>query len=529
MNKPISNNTEVTMKKLLSTLLCLSVIAGAIPMGAGAVSDSIYIEDAPDSWSKTSIYGDVNSDGKLSIADAVIFQQALMNQYDKYESESFDESKLDINFDGVFDAFDMIQMRQFVIHPETAPVQTWTIDALNCDGFPDDGYEAIITSSQEMIDYLATFMEDVDLSKYTERYNDEFFEENNLILNPFRQKRGNGVFYEIVASGRINYTDENWDLLSFNGICFVIAPQYEQVEAFYPFTNAPMLAQVTIPKYQCVASDEAGCIDISKIFPSDDDDLLSYKSPDGETELCITQSAFLLGSNVDLYRKNPDGSFTFLTSLATDDGCCPFNDNGEWFTDNDGNSVFGDRENFTITWQENGVIIDHRIDGDLWEKIGVTFDGEVTEYPAYNYSYVKWREEEYERWNNHVYKSPDGEHALYIEQYGDSKSPYGPHTKTEISQKASDGSCKLAFTTYVSSVERGIYAECFYPFDQNLTEWSKDEDGNDVISNISEKIGEPSFRLTWKKDCVVVEYIDGYNPYPPTSGYSWETVTIQYE
>ncbi|MDE6666214.1 MAG: hypothetical protein K2K14_08540, partial [Ruminococcus sp.] len=296
----------------------------------------------------------------------------------------------------------------------------------------------------------------------------------------------------------------------------------------YPVTNTPMLAQVTVPKSQSSADDKSGFLNFFELFASDMSQC-SYTSPDGETEIYITQEAFLLGSDVDLYLKNSDGSFTLLTYLSTDDGCCPFSYNGEWFTDNDGNSVFGDRENFTITWKDNGVIIDHRIDGGLWEKKGVTFDGEVTEYPTYNYSYVKWREEEYEFGNNHVYKSPDGEHALYIEQYGDSKSPYGPHTKTEISQKASDGSCKLASTTYVSSIERGIYADCFYPFDQNLTEWSKDDEGNDVISNISETTGEPTFRLTWKKDCVVVEYISGYNPYPPTSGYSWETVTIQYE
>ncbi|MDE6779941.1 MAG: dockerin type I repeat-containing protein [Ruminococcus sp.] len=515
------------MKKLLSTLLCLSAITGIIPTSAGAVSEPIYIEDGAESWSKTVISGDINDDGKLSIADAVILQQCLMNSYSPDDFE-LDESRLDVNFDGVFDAFDLIQMRQNILDPENAPRQEWAIDILQCEGFPDDETAVVITSHQEMIKYLATFMEDVDMReimKYNLRYDYKFFEENNLILKPFRQERGNGIFYEVAAAGRMNYADED---VTFNGILFLINPSYEQEKSLYPVTNAPMLAQIAVPKYQCVDGDEAGCLDISHIFAPDISSY-SYTSPDGETELYVTQEAFLLGGSVDLYLKNPDGSFTPLTYLSTDDGCCPFNDKGEWFTDNDGNSVFGDRENFTITWKDNGVIIDHRFEGDLWEKKGVTFDGEVTEYPTYNYSYVKWREEEYEIFNNHVYKSPDGEHALYIEQYGDSKSVYGPHTKIEISQKASDGSCKLASTTYVSSIERGIYADCFYPFDQNLTEWSKDDEGNDVISNISETTGEPTFRLTWKEDCVVVEYIRGYNPYPPTSGYSWESTTIKYE
>ncbi|MDE5772116.1 MAG: dockerin type I repeat-containing protein [Ruminococcus sp.] len=512
------------MKKLLSTLLCLSAITGIVPFSSSAVSEPIYINDGAENWSKTVISGDINDDGKLSIADAVILQQCLMNNYSPDDDFELDESKLDINFDGVFDIFDMIQMRQFVLHPETAPVQTWAIDMLECDGFPADE-TVIITSHQEMIKYLSTFMEDVDMReimKYNTRYTHEFFEENNLILKPFRQERGNGVFYEVKATGKINYADKDE---TFNGILCLINPSYEQDKALYPVTDTPMLAQITIPKYQCVDGDEAGCLDISQIFAPDISSY-SYTSPDGETELYVTQEAFLLGSSVNLYLKNSDGSFTPLTSLATDDGCCPFNDEGEWFTDNDGNSVFGDRENFTITWKDNGVIIDHRIDGGLWEKKGVTFDGEVTEYPTYNYSYVKWREEEYEFGNNHVYKSPDGEHALYIRQY-EVTQVGGNHVNIEVSQKASDGSCKSVKHTFLSTFNHSNRDEPFYPFDQNLTEWSKDDEGNDVISNISETTGEPNFRLTWKEDCVVVEYIHNYNP--STSRYLWETVTVQYE
>ncbi|MDE6101502.1 MAG: hypothetical protein K2F73_00785, partial [Ruminococcus sp.] len=361
--------------------------------------------------------------------------------------------------------------------------------------------------------------------KYIQRYNPEFFEENNLILKPFRQERGNGVFYEVIGTARVNYADDD---KTFNGIFFGINPSYEQDKAFYPVTDTPMLAQITVPKYQCVDGDEAGCLDISQIFAPDISSY-SYTSPDGETELYVTQEAFLLAGGINLYLKNPDGSFTHLTSLATDDGCCPFNDRGEWFTDEDGNSVFGDRENFTITWQDNGVIIDHEIDCDVWEKKGVTFDGEVTEYPTYNHRYVKWCEESYECCNNHVYKSPDGEHALYIRQYEVITKDGSDHVNIEVSQKASDGSCKSVNQTFISTSNRRFNNKAFYPFDQNLTEWSKDDDGNDVISNISDTIGEPSFKLTWKEDCVVVEYVDGYNPYTPEKGYLWSTYTIQYE
>ena len=368
------------MKKLLSTLLSISIIAGAVPMGAGAQSEQIKIEDAPESWSETVISGDVNTDGKLNIADAVILQRCLMGNYSPESDTEFDVLRLDINFDGSFDIFDMVQMRKFVINPDEAPTQEWVIDALEDDGFFEDEAVVVVTTQEEFIGYLSLLMKDVDISKYTEKYNRDFFKENNLILKLFRQERGNGVYYKITASGRVNYNNND---LNFNGICLFMDPQYEHDTALYPVTNIPVFVQVTIPKSQCCENEQVNCIDTSK-NPCEEK-VLSYISPDGETELCVTQSESLLDTGVDLCIKNPDGTLTPLTSFAKDNnGCCPFNDRGEWFTDDEGNSVFGDKENFTITWYDNGVIIDHKIDCDIWEKKGVTFDGEVTEYPTYS-------------------------------------------------------------------------------------------------------------------------------------------------
>lgn len=377
------------MKKLISTLLCLSVMTGIVPLSSSAVSEPIYIEDGAESWSKTYISGDVNDDGKVSIADAVILQKCIMNNYDPWEDdEELDEEKLDINFDGVFDVFDLVQMRQYVLHPETAPTQTWAIDMLECDGVSNET-EVIITDYQEMLDYLATF-ENASLSeilKYNQRYNRKFFEENNLILKPFVQERGNGVFYEIVGTGRVNdfiYQDEEDNDVYFNGILFGINPEYDEYDTgLYPVTNTPMLAQIAVPKSQSSEDDMVVCLDFSYLF-SPDISSYSYTSPDGETEIYITQESFLLAGSVELYLKNPDGSFTYLTYLATDDGCQPFSYNGEWSVDEDGNSVFGDGERYSITWKQDGVVLDHLIDCYVWENIFVSFDGETIQRDSYD-------------------------------------------------------------------------------------------------------------------------------------------------
>lgn len=388
------------MKKLLSMITGLSVITGVAPMCAGAVSEPIYIEDGAESKSGTIICGDVNNDGSLNIADAVILQRCLMNNYSHEGDSEFDESRLDVNFDGVFDVFDLVQMRQTVLHPETAPRQEWTIDTIKIDKLENEGFSLsesgdIITTYaeyQNMLKFFSTF-EDTDLIEVLEknqRYDEKFFEENNLILQPFRQDRGNGVFYEVVGTARLNgsrYDDEE----TFSGIALGINQSYKEEVGLYPVTDTPMLLQVTIPKYQCVDGDEIGCLDISRFLAPDisscsytfpDISSCSYTSPYSETEIYIIQKSFLLAGNIDLYLKNPDGSFTYLTYLATDDGCQPFSNNGEWSVDDDGNKVFGDGERYSITWHQDGVTLDHLID-NAWEKVFVSFDGETIQRESY--------------------------------------------------------------------------------------------------------------------------------------------------
>lgn len=389
------------MKKLLSMITGLSVITGVAPMCAGAVSEPIYIEDGAESKSGTIICGDVNNDGSLNIADAVILQRCLMNNYSHEGDSEFDESRLDVNFDGVFDVFDLVQMRQTVLHPETAPRQEWSIDVFDMDKLKDDDVSInetadVITTYEEyrnLIEFFNNIKEkwDNNLNELLEKHNkydEQFFEENNLIVMPFIQDRGNGVFYEVVGTARANYADDD---KSFSGIVLGINPSYKEEVGLYPATDTPMLLQLTVPKYQCVDGDEAGYLDISKFFAPDisscsytfpDISSCSYTSPYSETEIYIIQKSFLLAGNIDLYLKNPDGSFTYLTYLATDDGCQPFSNNGEWSVDDDGNKVFGDGERYSITWHQDGVTLDHLID-NAWEKVFVSFDGETIQRESY--------------------------------------------------------------------------------------------------------------------------------------------------
>ncbi|MDE5583559.1 MAG: dockerin type I repeat-containing protein [Ruminococcus sp.] len=515
------------MKKLVATLMSLSVISGVMPMCAGAVGEPIHINANPDTWTKTTYFGDVNSDGKVGIADAVALQGALLN---KDFVADFDKANFDVNYDGIFDSFDLVLMRYLAINPEEAEEKTYTIDVIKSADFTEQTETlSIITDCNQLDEFLSSILSDgEEVNKYLERYNEEFFKENNLFMSPFVQKRGEGVFSEITGDAMVNVKDFEWkedETFSFYGIMAGIASYYEEDDTgLYPITNTSMLAQIALPKSLTDGNMQTASLNVSDWFGDVyGDENIIYTSPDGKTELCITQWAFLLGGGINLYFKNPDGSYSSITNLATDDGCTPFSNEGEWFTDSEGNSVFGDRENYTITWKDDGFVIDHRVDG-VWEKVSITDDGEVTDKSYYNYSYRKWREEDYEIGDySHVYKSPDGKNTIRVTQFIDKNYD---KVRLDFYFKGSDGSIQdagLDFSDYkCGDNDKLDNYRHVYPFDQNLTEWTKDEDGNDVISNISERTGSPTFRLTWKEDSVDVEFLESQ------SG-RWDTKTIEFK
>lgn len=382
------------MKKLLSTLLCLSVVTGIAPLNSSALSEPIYIEDGAESKSGVIVCGDIDNNGQVSMSDLVTMYRYFMNGNvspdDDYEdSANIITERLDVNLDGSFDVFDITLMRQFVLHPDTASRQEWSIDIFSMDMLKDDDVSLsekgnIITTYEEYQNLIELFnnIGDNNLTEVLEKhkkYDGQFFEENNLIVMPFMQERGNGVFYEVKGTTRfsnLEYKDE-----TLNGIALGIKPSYKENVGLYPVADTPMIAQITVPKYQCNSDDKACCLDFSKIFAPDISSC-SYKSPDGETEIFITQKSFLLAGDINLYIKNSDGSFNYLTYLYTDDGCQPFSENGEWSVDDDGNNVFGDGEYYSITWKQDGVILDHLIDNS-WEKIFVSFDGETIQREFY--------------------------------------------------------------------------------------------------------------------------------------------------
>ena len=343
------------MKKIITAGLSLSIISKFVPLVSSA--RDLYVHNGLPEWSDTAVTGDINDDGYVNIADAVILNEYIMNGW----SEDSEVSRMDVNYDGFIDSFDLVLMRKLVLNPDSAFSSDYSIDIIKSAENVPDG--KVLTSKSAMTDYLSSFIEDEsEISVFSERYDDKFFSENNLVLQPFIQERGRGIFYTVSSFGRTQN----------NEIYIVISPNYEIYRPLYQVTDTYLLIQTTIPKSQSSESDSVILLDTEENLS--DISSYTYLSPDGKKEIYITQESFMNLADIRVYLKSSAISFSPLTSLTTENGFIPFSNNGEWYKDSDGNNVFGDGIHYNITWFTDNIVIDYESCQGTWNSVSVSLE-----------------------------------------------------------------------------------------------------------------------------------------------------------
>lgn len=343
------------MKKIITAVLSLSIMSGLVPLVSSA--RNLYVHNGLPEWSDTAVTGDINDDGYLNIADAV----ALSEYIKSGQSESSEISRMDINYDGFIDSFDLVLMRKLILNPDNAFSSDYSIDIINSAETVTDG--KLVTNKSEMTEYLSSFIKDEsEIAVFSERYNDKFFIKNNLVLQPFIQERGRGILYTVSGSG----------VTQNNEICIVISPNYQVYRPLYQVTDTFLLIQSSVPKSQSSAGDGVILIDTEKSLS--DISSYNYTSPDGTKEIYITQESFMNIADIRVYLKNSAISFSPLTNLTTENGFTPFSSNGEWHRDSDGNDVFGDGIYYNITWFSDSIVIDYKTSQDTWNSVSVSLE-----------------------------------------------------------------------------------------------------------------------------------------------------------
>lgn len=106
-------------KKIAAAFVSAVTLCSALPFSQGYSAEDIDVQ--------AEIRGDINADGQLTTEDIMILGHCLTK---KAFLESGDEYAADVNGDGVFNIFDIIQLKRLVedsrIVPPTEPTEPAT-------------------------------------------------------------------------------------------------------------------------------------------------------------------------------------------------------------------------------------------------------------------------------------------------------------------------------------------------------------------------------------------------------------------
>lgn len=147
--------------------------------------------------------GDINGDGILTMKDNLSVQKYLIGQKSLSKAELL---RADICTDGRVNCFDLAQMKTEIINKrKNTEFQIKIVQHFSLINEKADS-SAVIRSRNEMIDFLEDYIPRDDIIAYSEKYDDEFFKENVLLLGSIFQSCGGEPLYEVSIDGSHNDT-----------------------------------------------------------------------------------------------------------------------------------------------------------------------------------------------------------------------------------------------------------------------------------------------------------------------------------
>lgn len=179
--------------------------------------------------------GDINGDNELTIKDILILQKYIAGKSKLLKGEL---ARADICNDGHINCFDIAEIKASIIEKRKSIDYLISIDQYFSNINERFDSNAIIRSKNEMIDFLADYIQRKDIAEtYSAKYTNEFFEDNVLLMGAISQNYGSQVMYDISVSG-------------FKGDTLNIhcAPIYPPMSTECVMSR--LIAQIVIPKEQ---------------------------------------------------------------------------------------------------------------------------------------------------------------------------------------------------------------------------------------------------------------------------------------
>lgn len=190
---------------------------------------------------ETGITGDINGDGILSMNDTVSLQKYILGKSLLSQDALV---RADVCSDGRVNCFDVAALKKLIIEAIDSFEYTIEFDQHFDCYFELENNDAVITSSEEMAEFLETYISEEALSEtYLAKYDEEFFEENVLLLCAMFQSCGGSVCYDI----------DNVEACG-NTLNIIYSNTYSY-DTCYEDVCSEVIAQIIIPKESFVFDD----------------------------------------------------------------------------------------------------------------------------------------------------------------------------------------------------------------------------------------------------------------------------------
>ena len=367
---------KATRNILSFFLAATSSVMFTIPVSA-LPGDVITIKDGPDHVSYEFVTGDYNIDGNVDSSDLTALTDKLLNVNSLMNG--------DINFDGKCNILDQIILKNSILNGTenlyTKKISLDVAGTITPEPAPDeDEAGTLIKSISDLGEFLDANCKNKKLREdIYSQYDTEFFKDNDLIALLYHQKQGNGIYTQIRDYGlwdlnvydfEEDFPEEHIEDFPEKHITLCLGEtDYPEDDALYPVTDTSILARISVPKGKC-DNYPSYFVDLSRIMFSDGyRELYSYSSPDSRNTIYISQSSFLTASYITVYRKDSENTYTNLASLTADNGFIPFDNKGQWKTDESGETIFTDDKYYSFKWYDDHVDIYHLIRPNLCDSI----------------------------------------------------------------------------------------------------------------------------------------------------------------
>lgn len=393
------------IKKALSLILSVFVLTTAITSFSVSAAPVMPLPSLIETEGKVGS-GDIDKDGSLSLSDLEYTKKYILNMRNTTNSEIM---KMDLNLDGTVNVFDYVLMKRDLINGSAREHISWRVSKILDSNTFATGDDYVFTSKSQLSDYLVGlymgyFTNSIGcpysalLYEYVSKYDDEFFDNNVLLIKPIFQSQCEAILYNI---NRVYYDGDTLNIdYTYN---YDSMRPYEQVVS-------SLLAEVAVPKSLFHVDYPEG---ISWNYHEKDwkigygscepeliaDETFEFTSQDGEQRFGVRQFVEAYPSSyndvdwicladdvpikntvdikygkyityIEFYRYGDDSEYLDGVTIRSDTPYWPFNNNGYWedtlmSTDDPVRPVpdiylplpdiFSDGKNFWIAWNDSSV------------------------------------------------------------------------------------------------------------------------------------------------------------------------------